>query len=152
MRKTFPAKLEDGRIRNGEFGSGPESGGYGAFLVHGPCGEALKIISSGGDPDDAISEGWEHVSVSTRRRVPNWAEMSFVKDLFFEDEECVVQYHPPKSDYVNNHPFVLHMWRNANVVFPMPPSIFVGIKDKGIVTKVEARELREIHLDGLRNK
>ena len=56
--------------------------------------------------------GWEHVSVSLNRpRVPNWDEMCFVKEVFWEPEDCVVQYHPPASQYVNCHPHVLHLWR-----------------------------------------
>lgn len=70
---------------------------------------------------------WEHISVSLKHRCPNWAEMCFIKDLFWDSEDCVVQFHPPKSQYVNNHPNVLHLWRPANKEFPMPPSIFVGL-------------------------
>lgn len=126
MKKELPQKLEDGRVSTGYFGTTKESGPYGAFFVQGPCGEQLKIISSAGD-----ETGWEHVSISTRRRTPNWMEMCFVKDLFWSDEECVMQLHPPKSDYVNNHPHCLHLWRPTLVDIPRPPSIMVGYKDLG---------------------
>ena len=53
--------------------------------------------------------------------MPNWAEMCWVKSLFFEDGETVVQYHPAKKDYINTHPFVLHLWRKCGEPFPMPP-------------------------------
>ena len=53
----------------------------------------------------------EHVSVSLARRCPTWDEMSMIKDIFWEDEECVIQFHPPKSEYINWHPYCLHMWR-----------------------------------------
>ena len=39
---------------------------------------------------------WEHVSVSLPDRCPTWEEMCFIKDLFWNSDECVVQYHPPK--------------------------------------------------------
>lgn len=137
MRAVLPDKLEAGRL------NGHRSwGAYGAFEVQGPCGERLKIIASGADADDEKSEGWEHVSVSTRRRCPNWIEMSFVKDLFWDDEECVVEFHPPKSDYVNNHAYVLHLWRSNRVEFPRPPSILVGLKDRGLLTPAEARRAK----------
>jgi len=78
------------------------------------------IFSNGG--------GWEHVSVSLKsKKIPNWEEMCFVKDLFFGDEECVVQYHPPKSEYVNNVN-ALHLWRKQGYDFPRPDSILVGVK------------------------
>jgi hypothetical protein len=94
----------------------------GAFVVMGPKGTALKIISSGTNDEF----GWEHVSVTCEHRTPNWFEMCWVKDLFWKDEETVVQYHPAKSEYVNCHPFCLHLWRPNNVLMPTPPSLLVG--------------------------
>lgn len=99
MLKTLPDRLEAGRV-----GGDKSWGIYGKFILQGPCGDKLVIVASGADASDEVSMGWEHVSVSTRRRVPNWTEMCFVKDLFWAPEECVVQFHPPKSEYVNNHP------------------------------------------------
>lgn len=64
----------------------------------------LNIIASNGG-------GWEHVSVSLPNRCPIWDEMSFIKDLFFNDDETVVQYHPSKKNYVNIHNYCLHLWR-----------------------------------------
>lgn len=52
----------------------------------------------------------EHVSVSLPKRLPTWNEMAEVKDIFWNDEEMVVQMHPPKSEYVNVAE-VLHLWR-----------------------------------------
>lgn len=142
MRKELPTKLEDGRVLSGPTASRRSWGPYGQFFVQGPCGERLCIVASGADADDKLSEGWEHVSVSTHRRVPNWQEMCFVKDLFWDETECVIQFHPPKSDYVNNHPFCLHLWGRADGALPRPPSILVGVKDKGILTEESAAALR----------
>jgi hypothetical protein len=122
MRAAFPEKLERGRIANGYFAS-QFGEPFGAFFVQGPCGAELKIIAA-----DGQDTAWEHVSVSTERRPPNWQEMSFVKDLFWQDEECVVQFHPPKSTYINNHPHCLHLWKPTATVIPLPPPILVGIK------------------------
>lgn len=74
--------------------------------------------------------GWEHVSVSCwhKKRVPSWEEMCFIKDLFWGDDEVVIQYHPRRQDYVNNHEYCLHMWRPTNQAIPTPPTILVGIK------------------------
>lgn len=99
-------------------------GGNGAFkvFVHG---KSFNVIASNGG-------GWEHVSVSpgspNRKKCPTWEEMCAIKDMFFEPEETVVQYHPPKSDYVNNHPYCLHLWRPIGQEVPRPPAIFVGLK------------------------
>src|SRR6516225_4312936 len=140
MRSPLPQRLEDGRVRTGEFASKPEWGAYGQFFVQGPCGEQLTIVASGADADDTVSEGWEHVSVSTRRRCPNWIEMCFVKDLFWSEGECVIQFHPPRSEYVNNHRYCLHLWRPRDGNFPLPPKILVGIKDAGEIAIGDARK------------
>ena len=68
-----------------------------------------------------VDEIWDHVSVSLIDRCPTWKEMCMVKDLFFEPEEIVIQYHPPKSVYINNFPFVLHLWRQQGVEIQLPP-------------------------------
>jgi hypothetical protein len=53
--------------------------------------------------------------------------MAYVKDLCWDAEDVVMQLHPRKSEYVNNHPHVLHLWRPVDVEIPTPPSIFVGV-------------------------
>ena len=59
-------------------------------------------------------EGWEHVSVELcARRLPTWEEMCIIKDIFWDDEEEVVQIHPKKSQYVNMTE-ALHLWRPVN--------------------------------------
>lgn len=84
-------------------------------------GIVLRMIAS-------IGEGWEHVSVSTEGRCPTWDEMCFVKDLFWLPEETVVQYHPPQSEYVNHHPYCLHLWRPMEGEVILPPMSHVGPK------------------------
>ena len=87
------------------------------FRVHTPQSSACKgtnagqfqighlcVISSDGG-------GWDHVSVHVGGRCPTWDEMCFVKELFFRDDEVVMQLHPVKKDYVNCHPYALHLWR-----------------------------------------
>jgi hypothetical protein len=124
MRKELPPIIEAGRITTGPFASTTAEGPTGAFAVHGPCGLELVIIAHDGTIDK-ISGGWEHVSVSTDRRNPNWQEMSWVKNQFWADDECVVQFHPPKYEYVNRHPYCLHLWRHRTKEFPMPPQELV---------------------------
>jgi hypothetical protein len=69
--------------------------------------------------------GWEHLSVSTRKRTPAWEEMCWFKDIFWRPDECCVQYHPPGSSYVNNHEHCLHIWRPIGIEIPTPPRCFV---------------------------
>ncbi len=93
-------------------------GGCGNLYLSGTRAKpAIVIFSWGG--------GWEHVSVSYPNRYPTWEEMCRIKDMFWNEEECVVQYHPPKSEYVNNHPYCLHLWRKSGENFELPPKEFV---------------------------
>lgn len=98
---------------------------FGAFLVPGrdACGRILRIIASSGSP----GLPWEHVSVSVEghSRCPSWEEMCVVKDLFWDEDVCVVQYHPPRKDYVNCHPYTLHLWRPVEERLPQPPKACV---------------------------
>src|SRR4030095_5216319 len=103
MRKIISSRLEEARVRTGYFKSTPRDGLMGAFHILGPNGRMMVIISSG--PDNEY--GWEHVSVSIDGRTPNWSEMCAVKDLFWDEEEAVMQLHPAKSQYVNCHPYCL---------------------------------------------
>lgn len=83
---------------------------------------ASVIWSNGG--------GWEHVSIAPYKMsyTPSWKDMCELKDMFFNDNEVVVQFHPAKSEYVNNVINCLHLWRPVNTDFPTPPSILVGIR------------------------
>lgn len=123
MRSLLPPRLEWSRIKHGPARSDASYGANGAFSIVGPGGATLKIIASNG-------EGWEHVSVSVRHRTPNWREMCFVKDLFWDEDECVIQYHPPRKDYVNCHPNCLHLWKPIGVDLPQPDAQLVGPREK----------------------
>jgi hypothetical protein len=95
----------------------------GVFMLPALKGQwQLKIIASSG-------LGWDHVSVSLPDRTPTWEEMSLVKRVFFLPTEVVMQLHPSESEYVNHHPFCLHLWRpHAPLVIPLPDPIMVGPK------------------------
>jgi hypothetical protein len=81
-----------------------------------PAGPKIRVQASA-----PIDEGeFEHVSVSLAHRCPTWEEMCKVKDLFWEAEDVVVQYHPAKSEYVNTCKTCLHLWRWTKGTFPQP--------------------------------
>lgn len=64
--------------------------------------------------------------MSLKNRCPNWFEMDYVKDLFWAEEETVMQLHVPKSEHINCHPHCLHLWRPLGVKIPLPPGEMVG--------------------------
>jgi hypothetical protein len=92
--------------------------GFAAFFVQPYRPGQFAIIASWG-------MGWEHVSASLKNRCPTWEEMCRIKDIFWGDGECVVQYHPPKTEYVNNHPYCLHLWKKTDGDFETPPNVLV---------------------------
>ena len=105
------------------------------LLIHqssadGGCGEIWQAGRAYGSVIWSNGGGWEHVSVAPYKRshTPTWDEMCRLKDMFFHDDEVVVQFHPAKSDYVNNVPNCLHLWRPLSEVMPTPPSIMVGVR------------------------
>lgn len=107
------------RVRQGKWATDERYGNNGAFICKVRRSQKLNVVAS-------EEMGWQHVSVSHQTRCPSWEEMCQVKDLFWDEDDCVIQYHPPKSDYVNNHPFCLHLWRPIGIELPRPPAIFVG--------------------------
>jgi len=130
MRSKLSDKIERGRVRGSHLGSDSSYGPYGLFQVTGPCGAMLTIMASAGD----FIVQFEHVSVSVKNRNPNWDEMCWVKDQFWNEDECVMQLHPPKSEYVNNHRFCLHLWRPLKAEIPRPPAEAVGDAKLGTLT------------------
>jgi hypothetical protein len=107
----------ESHINVSELGASDAIGSNGTFLI--PYQSfTLRIIASYGT-------GWEHVSVSLPNRCPNWREMCCIKDLFWDAEDVVIQYHPAKSEYVNRHKTTLHLWRPVGKEIP-PPKEVVG--------------------------
>jgi hypothetical protein len=123
---------EQYRLRNHPFlGSDVSYGNNGFFVIpHFRVNnyELRCQISDG--------EGWEHVSVTVAplkkeaTRCPTWEEMCHVKDVFFDKDEVVIQFHPAESNYVSMHHFCLHLWKPTNYELPTPNPLMVGINQK----------------------
>lgn len=93
----------------------------GVFEIDSPKRRGVKLTIMSGN-----GLGWDHVSVSAFNKIkgksvmPSWSDMSHVKELFFNDNETVVQFHPKKEEYVNIHSKCLHLWRNQSVEYELP--------------------------------
>lgn len=118
------------RLKKGVMASDSSLGNNGAFIIpHYKISnyEINCLVSDG--------MGWQHVSVTISsteikvKRCPTWEEMCFVKSMFWNDDESVMQLHPPKSEWVNNHPYCLHLWKPDNAEIPLPLQVMVGNKD-----------------------
>jgi len=104
------------------------SDGFNGMFKFMYAGRYIRCVASDGG-------GWQHVSVSIEHetKTPNWSTMCHVKDLFWEEEQTVVQFHPPRSQYVNHHKGCLHLWRYTGggpYQQPEPHWMMVGPKSK----------------------
>ena len=113
---------EKGRLIRGPLASDHTFGNNGAFDVTYK-GETFCCIASDG-------EGWQHVSISIPHKadIPTWDQMCGIKNIFWDKSDAVIQIHPQEKDYVNNHDYCLHLWRNDKVDQNLPRSILVGLK------------------------
>ena len=107
--------------------------------IYLPHWSGTVIVSNGA--------GWEHVSVSPNRKslVPSWDDMCLIKDLFWNEDEAVIQVHPPKEEYVNNLSNCLHLFRCSYKEMVLPPSILVGVRKGQTIGEIEA-EIKEAYL------
>lgn len=120
------------RIKRGPMGSDDSIGLCGAFEIHGMYKKQAAYFYVIAIDGEGLGQGWEHVSVHGRYTnngaefTPNWEVMSKIKDLFWDEEDCVVEFHPPKSEYVNRHIHTLHLWRNPKHPISLPPKELIG--------------------------
>lgn len=121
MREQFSDELESYRIKRFEFAT-KEGDKFGAFKIRKTTDRFYFVIA-----DDGQTTGWEHVSISLigKKRCPSWQEMCWIKDFFWDETETVLQFHPKASNYVNIHPYVLHLWKKRGVDHELPPNILV---------------------------
>lgn len=131
MRQEPNVRIEQYRVVHPTLG-GSEPGANWGYFERGP----LRIISSGFAEGNPAAKGWEHVSVSCidrknglpYNRNPTWNEMAEVKEMFWEDEETVIQFHPRRSAYINEMEFCLHLWKMAETEYILPPRNLIGSK------------------------
>lgn len=72
---------------------------------------AILEVECHPDPSAQRPELWAHLSVSAMaaKRVPNWDELRWCKEYFLGDRKAV-QVLPPRAEYVNLNPHVLHLY------------------------------------------
>lgn len=119
MRLPIHKSLDGFRVTNENFPETNPGDQHGLFrVIYLSKNDILNVMSSGSNPD--YSE-WEHVSVSLPHRCPTWEEMCYIKELFWSVSETVIQFHPKKSEYKNDHQFCLHLWKRIGVDHQLPP-------------------------------
>lgn len=118
MKPTLPPLIERYRIQLPGYEKTNPGDIQGAFQI--PYRNRVFRVVCG------VGFGWDHLSVSLKTRCPTWGEMCHFKDMWFHREETVIQYHPPRSQYINHHPNALHMWRPWDVEIPLPPDWMIA--------------------------
>lgn len=79
-------------------------------------GKNLAVCASVDTDDKGIK--WEHVSVGLKNRLPTCAELQFVKMLFWDHEDEVIQFFMPQSKCVKLYNNCVHLWRPINIKLP----------------------------------
>lgn len=65
------------------------------------------VISVSNEADGKV---WTHLSVSYPGHLPSWAELRDTKRLFLGPESRALSVIPPDDEYVNIHPYCLHLF------------------------------------------
>jgi len=81
-----------------------ERGADGGKYRHDLSGQTVIISASIEDDGRA----WLHFSTAFAHRLPTWPEFVSTKEKFLGAEVKAIQIIPPRAEYVNIHPYVLH--------------------------------------------
>lgn len=123
----------------------------GAFIIDRyNNGEFYLVIASNG-------QGWDHVSVTIHKKnggsvkkCPSYQEMMMIKEKLFSEEDVVFQLHPREEDYINTHPYCLHLWKPNNCNMVVPPLNSINndelientyFEHEGIIVRIKTSEL-----------
>ena len=60
---------------------------------------------------ESDGKNWVHLSVSRKNSIPTWGELVDVKEIFLGKNAVAIQVLPPRSEWVNVHPFCLHLYQ-----------------------------------------
>jgi len=64
--------------------------------------------------------------------------------MVWNDDEAVIQIHPPKSEYVNFLENCLHLWKCTYKEMVLPPRILVGPTEDMSIAQFQ-KEIREAY-------
>ena len=68
----------------------------------------LRVLASHAREADGML--WLHVSVSRSDRIPSWDDLKVIRTVFIGDDRLALQVFPPKEEWINLHPYCLHLW------------------------------------------
>ena len=83
------------------------------------------------------------------KKCPTFEEMKMIKEKLFSEEEVVFQLHPREEDYINTHPYCLHLWKSNDCNMIVPPLNSVNsdeltegayFEHEGIIVRIKTGE------------
>jgi hypothetical protein len=69
--------------------------------------DGMTIIT---EVDEYQGRLWLHVSCAFRTKLPSWVDLREVKTVFVGPKRMAISVQPGEDEYVNIHPYVLHLW------------------------------------------
>ncbi|MDE5860853.1 MAG: hypothetical protein K2H28_01515 [Ruminococcus sp.] len=71
------------------------------------------------------NDNWEQVYISRVSNRPKWDELCETKEIFWNDDECVIQYIPSESMHKDKYNNCLYLWKSVSVEIPIPPETLI---------------------------
>jgi len=87
-----------------------EQESYSGMFLTNPGLRATLIVSLTWYRRQMREELWKHVSLAIADRTPTWKEMEDTRIWTCGADSIAYQVHPPRREWVNDHPFVLHLF------------------------------------------
>ena len=69
-----------------------------------------QMIVIGSIAEEQDGKRWLHLSMSHRNRVPTYDELVYLKRHWAGDDRKAIMVLPARSEHVNIHPYVLHLF------------------------------------------
>lgn len=88
--------------------------------LHGAENVSIYNMDTGCRVIYAVENGREHVSISHKKRYPNWDEIKFVRYKLMKPDATIAQILPPKNEYVNIHSNCFHLFEIIDNGIDMP--------------------------------
>lgn len=111
---------EEYRVTKGNMATTADDGRNGLFEFRKGLVTYYCVVSD--------KDNWEHVAITIdRTRPPRWPEMHLVKNMFWDESDIVMQFHPANQEYLNNNVYCLHLYRPIGIYFPAPPAVVEGV-------------------------
>ena len=80
--------------------------------------DGLRIIVT--EEEEVDVRSWRHLSLSFPDMIPGFEDVASVKRAFVGEYHYAAMVFPPKKYYVNQHPYVLHIFACMKGDWPLP--------------------------------